>query len=220
MACAEPANDTVVGSPSCQLEACQLEALNTDCLTAILRASNSLADLGAFIRASPTVLHCFVSAKSLILRDVIINELGPAIRDVLIMSLTDNIDMFAAGTVQQTLDIAIRGYRESLLTDRAPWAPALDNDTVADIARLTRLVLYFVDLYTSLRLRYFHEALDLHCGEWGTSQIERHRIAQALIRSQVLASLHRPSFDLPADADYFFAIAVGLFESWELEQIT
>lgn len=117
MACTEPANDAAVGTP---LAPCQLEALNTDCLTAILRASNSLADLSAFIRASPTVLRCFVSAKSLILRHVIINELGPAIRDALVMSLTDNTDMLGAGTVPRTFDIAIRGYRESLLTDRAP----------------------------------------------------------------------------------------------------
>lgn len=50
--------------------------------------------------------------------------------------------------------------------------------------------------------------------------MERCRIAQALIRSQVLASLHHAAFDQPAQADYFFATAVDLFESWELEQMS
>lgn len=63
MVCTGTANDTAVGTPPCYLE-----ALNTDCLTAILRGSNPLPDLGAFIRASPTVLQCFLSAKFLILR--------------------------------------------------------------------------------------------------------------------------------------------------------
>ncbi|KAK4236385.1 hypothetical protein C8A03DRAFT_35725 [Achaetomium macrosporum] len=160
----------------------------------MLRSSNSLADLGAFIRASPTVLRCFVSAKFLILRDVMINEPGPAIRDALIMSLTDNIDM-------------------------APWVPPLDDDTAADLARLTRLVLNFVDLYASLRRRYFRDALDLlrRMGRQpnGTSP---HR--PSLMRSQVHASLHHPCFDMPDRADSFFATAVSLFESWELEQMS
>lgn len=78
-----------------------------DCLIAILRMSNSLADLGAVIRASPIVLRCFVSAKALILRDVMVTELGPGIGDALIMSLTDKMDVFAAGTLDKTFDIVI-----------------------------------------------------------------------------------------------------------------
>ncbi|KAK4236854.1 hypothetical protein C8A03DRAFT_35237 [Achaetomium macrosporum] len=171
MACTEPANDAAVGTPRSPHAPCPLEALNIDCLTAILRASNLLADLGAFIRASPTVLRCFVSAKGLLLRDVMTNELGPAIRDALVMSLADGIFMFAAGSLPQTFDIAIRAWRESLLIERAPCVPRLDDDTAADMARLTRLVLHFVDLYISLRLRHFREVLDTPCaGEWGVSQ--------------------------------------------------
>ncbi|KAK4246121.1 hypothetical protein C7999DRAFT_33518 [Corynascus novoguineensis] len=184
MACTGPANDAAVGTPRSPHTPCPLEALNTNCLTAILRASNSLADLGAFIRASPTVLRCFVSAKALLLRDAMTNELGLAIRDALVMSLNDGIFMFAAGTLPQTFDIAICAWRESLLIERTPWVPLLDDDTAADVARLTRLVLHIVDLYISLRLRHFRETLDPPCASgWGLSQAERRRIAQALVRS-------------------------------------
>ncbi|KAL2167141.1 hypothetical protein VTG60DRAFT_1660 [Thermothelomyces hinnuleus] len=200
---------------------CPLEALNSDCLMAILRAISSLDDLSAMIRSSPAALRCFVSAKALILRDVMANELGPAIRDALIMSLTDDIDLFAADTFDRTFDIAISGYRESLAADTAPWVPALDADTAVDMARLTRIVLYFVDIYIHLRTQHFGQALDPPGGAaWKVSQTERGRIAQALLRFEIIASLHHPSFTQPPDADRFFTIALELFAGWEVEQIS
>ncbi|KAL2198356.1 hypothetical protein P885DRAFT_32017 [Corynascus similis CBS 632.67] len=214
----EPCNDGAATQARCS--PCSLEGLNTDCMLAILCASDSLADLAALIRASPAALHCFVSAKALILREVMTNELGPAIRDAFIMSLTDNIDMFAAGSLQQTFHMAISGYREALSADAAPWVPALDVDTATDMARLTRIVLYFVDLYLHHRIRHFEEFLDPPCGAWGTSRTERRRVAQALLRFEVIASLHHPSFDLRPGADRFFTVALELFTSWELEQIS
>jgi hypothetical protein len=132
------------------------------------------------------------------------NELRPAVRDAHVMCLTNNINMFAAGTFQQTFNNAIRALRESLLTDRPPRVPRLDDDTAADMARLIRLVLHFVDLYISLRLGHFKILDPPYAGEWNVSQTERRRIAQALMRSQVLVSLHHTSFDHPDGADEFF----------------
>ncbi|KAH6854545.1 hypothetical protein B0I37DRAFT_33318 [Chaetomium sp. MPI-CAGE-AT-0009] len=77
---------------------CPLEALNMDCVVTVLSASDSLADLGAFIRASPAVLNYFLSAKVSIPCDLITKELGLTITDLFIISLTDGIDMLAAGT--------------------------------------------------------------------------------------------------------------------------
>ncbi|KAK4247707.1 hypothetical protein C7999DRAFT_14292 [Corynascus novoguineensis] len=214
----EPCSDGAVTQARCG--PCLLEGLNTDCMLAILCASDSLADLAALIRALPAALHCFVSAKALVLREVMTNELGPAIRDAFIMSLTDNIDMFAAGSLEQTFHMAISGYREALSADAAPWIPTLDVDTATDMARLTRIVLYFVDLYLHHRIRHFEEYSDQPRGAWSTSRTERRRVAQALLRFEVIASLHHPRFDLRPGADRFFTVALELFTSWELEQIS
>lgn len=83
---------------------------------------------------------------------------------------------------------------------------------------LTRLVLDFVNLYISPRRQHFREALNPPCGDWAASQTERRRIAQALLRSQILVSMHHPCFDKSPGAYSFFTTAVRLFESWELEQ--
>lgn len=98
--------------------------------------------------------------------------------------------------------------------------PALDDDTAADMARLTRIVLEFVDFYTGLRLQHFGEALNPPRGGWPVSQTERHRIARALMRSQIFVNIHHPSFTTKEYDDEFFVTAMGLFESWELEQIS
>ncbi|KAL2153268.1 hypothetical protein VTH82DRAFT_4423 [Thermothelomyces myriococcoides] len=203
-------------------DSCPLEALNSDCLLAILRAISSLDDLSAFIRSSPAALRCFASAKALILRDVMANELGPAIRDALIMSLTDDIDLFAAGSFNETFDIAINGYKEILAAyDEAPWVPIIDEETAIDTARLTRMVLYFVDIYIRLRTQHFGEILDGPGGAaWRASRTERGRIAQALLRFEIIVNLHHPSCFLPPSADRFFTVALELFSSWELEQIS
>jgi hypothetical protein len=156
-----------------------------DCLVAILSASNSLSDLGAFIRASPAVLNSFLLAKAPILCNVLTKELGPAVRDILIMSLTDDIDMLAAGTLEQTLDTAVGAYHQALQGHKAPWvSKTLDIDILVDMAKLTRVVVYFVDLYIITRIQYFKDDLDPSCGTWSASQRERYRIAQALIRYQ------------------------------------
>ena len=199
-----------------------LEALNTDCLTAILSASNSLSDLGAFIRASPVVFSAFRSTKGWILRCIITKELGPAIRDALVLSLPHNIDTNSSRGVVTTLNIAVRGYRERLQVDKPPWVRALDDDEIHDMARITRIVLYLADLYIHIRIRHFRQVLDPPCAEWGVSPTERRRIAQALLRFGVLASLHGSELAFLAEetAIHFFTCMVDLFESWELEQVT
>ncbi|KAK4147119.1 uncharacterized protein C8A04DRAFT_24915 [Dichotomopilus funicola] len=136
------------------------------------------------------------------------------------MSLTDGMDLFAAGTMEETLDIVIHAWRDAFSADAYPWVPALDEDTAADMARLTRIVVEFVDFYTGLRLQHFREALDPPRGEWPVSPTERRRIAQALMRSQIFVSIHHPSFTTGGFDDEFFVTAIGLFESWELEQIS
>ncbi|KAL2255409.1 hypothetical protein VTK26DRAFT_3429 [Humicola hyalothermophila] len=204
---------------------CPLEALNPDCLIAVLSTSNSLNDLASFIRASPAIYNCFLLAKAPILCSVLANELGPAIRDLLIVSLTHGFDISEAekmleaeGAGKQTFDFVIGGYREVLQVDQAPWVPALDLDTAVDMARLSRVFFYFADLYADVRIKYFTHVLDPPCGNRSLSRTERRRIAQALMRRQVFTKLRlRNRFD-PDRGAHFLAAVLSLFESWELEQ--
>ena len=209
----EPSSDSAPQS-------CPLEALNVDCILAVLSEVSSLADLSAFIRASPAVLECFLSAKASILLRVLTHELGPAVRDALVLSQTYNLDMFAAGTFEQTLDIAVGGYRECLLAETEPWVPAQDVETAVDMARLTRDVLFFADLYIRRQAQRFGHALDSPRDEWRISRTERRRIAQSLLRFQVIAGFYHPALDDQDRADYFFSRVIKLFKSWELEQIS
>ncbi|KAJ4291352.1 hypothetical protein N0V88_006360 [Collariella sp. IMI 366227] len=188
---------------------CLLEALNVDCLIAILSASNSLADLATFIHASPVIFHSFLAAKSSILCAVMTNELGPAIRDALVMSLTHNIDMLAADTILKTLELALATYQLRLLADKPPWIPPQDMDTAVNMAKLTRRVLHSADLYTSLRIAHFRRVLDPPCADWDIRLTERRRVA--------------PSSDTAPDiqnAYHFYSKLLGLFEGWEMEQVS
>ncbi len=121
-----PSTGQRTGPRSDRVPTCPLETLNVDCILVILSEVNSLADLAAFIHASTTVLACFLSAKASILVRVLTHELGPAIRDAFVLSYTYNLDMFSAGTFEQTLDIAVGGYRECLLATTGPWIPSQD----------------------------------------------------------------------------------------------
>ncbi|KAK4039561.1 hypothetical protein C8A01DRAFT_36435 [Parachaetomium inaequale] len=163
-----------------------------------------------------------MATKATILHDVLTNELGPAIRDASIVSLTDGIDMLATGTgtLEEALDTVVGRYHECLLVDKAPWVPALDVDTLVRMARITRIIRYFTDLYIEFRIQHFSHALDMPRGDWRASPTEQHQIAQALLRLQIIASIHHPAFATQPIPDYFFAKMVGLFESWELEQIS
>ncbi|KAL2132333.1 hypothetical protein VTI74DRAFT_3937 [Chaetomium olivicolor] len=209
-----PSNDSAPPS-------CPLEGLNVDCVVAILSEINSLADLGAFIRTSPGVFACFLSAKASILVRVLTHELGPAVRDALILCYTENIDMLAAETIDRTLEIAVGGYRQCLLTDKWPWVPAQDIDTAVGMARVARVALYFADLYIRQQIPLVEHALDYSApGGWSVSQTERRRIAQSLLRLQVIAGLYYPTFHEPGGDDYFFASMVTLFKGWEMEQVS
>jgi hypothetical protein len=199
---------------------CLLEELNVDCLIAILSEINSLADLSAFIRASPAVFACFLLAKASILVRVVTHELGPAVRDALVLCCTENIDILAAGTIEQTLQIAVGGYRDCLVAARPPWVQAQDVDTAVGIARVARVALYFADLYIRQQIPHVEQVLDSRPCGWNVSQTERRRIAQSLLRLQVMAGLYYPAFHEPGGDDYFFANMVTLFKGWEMEQVS
>lgn len=200
---------------------CPLETLNADCLITILSLVPTLPDLASFIHASPVLFHAYLVGKPTILRAVLTLELGPAVRDALVLSFTEGLDMRSAGTPEQTLDVAVGAYRECRLMDGPPWVRGEDAATWAAMARIARVALGLAELYFAMELHVFRGAADRPpLGDWPATRTERDRIVQAVIRFQMIAGLYHPHFDKRPAPDAFFARMVGVFESWELEQVS
>ncbi|KAK3904109.1 hypothetical protein C8A05DRAFT_32118 [Staphylotrichum tortipilum] len=206
--------------PNSTSRACPLEALNVDCLIAILSSTNTLADLSAFIRASPAALASFFATKASILLSVLTNELGPAVRDALVLSCTEDLDSLAAGSIEQTFEIAIACFRECLLRDSSPWVSTQDVHTASAMARLARTALSFADLYIRQQRHIFTHFLTPPGGTWSASLTERRRIAQAFLRFRVITGLYNPAFHDAGMDGYFTTHLAHLFKGWELEQIS
>jgi hypothetical protein len=87
------------------------------------------------------------------------------------------------------------------------------------MAALTRAVFYFVDLYESFRMPYFKQTLDPPC-DWSMSRTERRRIAQALLRFQIMANMNGGRLWQPSGSkrEFFLVTVLPLFQPWELEQ--
>lgn len=200
--------------------ACPLDSLNIDCLIAILSSTNTLADLSSFIRASPAALSCFLAAKASILLSVLTSELGPAIRDALILSYTENLDILAAGTAEDTFEIALAGYRECLLHTEPPWVSPQDVTTASTMARLAKTALSFTDLYILHCSQTISHSLTPPLAPRPATPTERRRIAQAFLRFRIITGLYNPAFNHPEMAGYFTSHVSSLFAGWELEQIS
>ncbi|KAK4115513.1 hypothetical protein N656DRAFT_842373 [Canariomyces notabilis] len=204
--------------PSPPSSPCLLNELSVDIVINILSASNTLADLSALIHASPFLYNCFLLAKASILRTVITNELGPAVRDAFVLA---NTDMLTNLDFETKLDKAVKDYHRHHLAENAPWVTGIDAHTAAKMARLTRTVLFFVDIYTRVRLAYFRERSDDESVDWPATLTERRRIAQALLRWQTVINMRGDAmWEEWAMYESFLAKVVPLFESWELAQIS
>ncbi|KAK8084791.1 subtilase [Apiospora hydei] len=181
--------------------ASHLHSLPVDILVALLSASGSLADLHAFIRASP-LLHE-----------------GPVIRDYAALSLTPPLNWYTESYCDEALE-AVQRYQDLLPGRKA--TVGITEDQVIGIIQFQRTVQFFVDFYAATRLPVL-EALG---GQQPAaiaaplSHDERQRVSQALVRYQVFARIHpepdrRHCADVSIHSRFF-----GLFASWEMEQVS
>jgi hypothetical protein len=200
---------------------CVFEAMNTDVLVLIMSAASSLEDLSALIHASPILYQHFLSAKASILLRVGACGLGPGIRDAVILAYTVmepfvNSDEAYYDRVEDTVE----RYRERLLSRRALWAAGISPETAACIARLNRTIQYFVGLYVHVRFVFFERNLSPPLCNWALCTAERHRIAQAFVRYQIIVNMYCVTKVPPHDKEFFFTRIFGLYESWEMEQVS
>lgn len=207
---------------------CALESLNTDVLIAILSTCDSFSDLASFIRASPTLLHAFLSAKAAILLHVVSNILGPATRDAALLAQTSQFVCMGREDdedLECKVDAAVQDYRARLCVVSAPWVRTLDADTAVAMTHVTRLAQFYVDAFSYFRFRYFAHKLDPTQANTPPpppqprlSRTEHGRIAEAVLRRQLLVHFH--GFSEPRDYPRFARAVFSLFHPWELQQIS
>ncbi|KAK8066540.1 hypothetical protein PG997_013287 [Apiospora hydei] len=109
-------------------------SLPTELLLQIL-AIDSAADLCALIRASPVAHRVFVSAKRVVLPNILSRALGPVLRDAVIATLST-----PAESTSSKLHPEIRGALE------------LPIESAFALVRVNRDVQFFTDEFELLRL--------------------------------------------------------------------
>ena len=198
-----------------RMPSCPLETLPSEISIAIMSIVDSPDDLSSLIRASPIIYHRFASARQSILAGQLVSSLGPAIKDAVICSSSRKLIPVEQPTIAVE---TVRRYRQGP-SDESQWGIGLDMDLVVRMIRLNRAVQYFVAFYGDLRFRHL-EGSGVDC-TWPMSASERHRIARGLLRYQIIVDLNcwraRPD---PAIRDLFYGGPLGLFEPWEMEQIS
>ncbi len=197
---------------------CTLESLHTDALVAILSVSRSVADLHAFIHASPLVYKCFLSAKKIILLGIVSRDLGPVIRDVAALSRMKQLDWYMEGYHHQARN-AMEECRQYLSDFEGVRGATLDE--IIQIVRINRTTQFFVDLCAAPRLAAFRRVCP--GASYGLSITERQRFSLALVHWQMLMRIypgtynpHRREDDNKSVVSKFTAILAA----WEMEQMS
>ncbi|KAK7943810.1 uncharacterized protein PG986_012923 [Apiospora aurea] len=219
----------------------ELESLPADVLILILTAVTSLDDLCPLIRASPTVYQLFSQKKASILLKVCAHQLGPSIRDAMVLVHTElhSFTPYPLEVYRDRVDETIAGWRRRLLAGKEQWLDgSVSAEEAVQLARVCRTAQFFVDSYARERFADFErnkkdtcrenrqqEAARYGTGTWSLSATERQHLSQAFVRRQAILNLScvvpgQPPPPPPRyDNEYLPRRVLGLFESWELEQI-
>ncbi|KAF3012311.1 hypothetical protein E8E14_000996 [Neopestalotiopsis sp. 37M] len=204
------------------MASCKLESLHTNALILLLAAVTSVEDLNAFIHASPFVYRAFLLAKGPILAGISHNDLGPATRDALVLVHTER-QPFSLGNSKlyyARLEETMADWRRRLLSDRQEWLRGITESKAEHLVQINRTVQYFVDLYACVRFAYFEQVLGSAVSSRSLSIAERHQLAQAFVRCQVILNPHCAPGLPPFDQGFLVTRVLGLFEPWEMEQIS
>ncbi|KAM3447204.1 hypothetical protein MY3296_008940 [Beauveria thailandica] len=201
----------------------KLESLNYDIRLAILGACDSFEDLAALIRASPTLFHTFLSNKPSLLLSVVGNILGPATQDAALLA---EISLDESDDVDRQVDQVVHDYKAHWRVTGPPWVKGLDAETVVALTHITRDTQFCVDMYGRIqRWQLIHSLLlsdhdATFSGPPGLSRNERIRIAQAILRRQVLGFVSKGKFWQSADEAQVMRALLPLFRTWEWHQIS
>ncbi|KAK7943513.1 uncharacterized protein PG986_012626 [Apiospora aurea] len=192
----------------------KLEGLPVELLSGILSEA-TVDGLYALIRASPTVYHVFRRTKASTLFKVCANDLGPAIRDAIIL----------ASVGSAPWDETRAAWAGRLLSRKDQWLAGVSNDEAlaTRVATINRTTQYFVDFYARTRFNFFEECGRVQPSKACTqplSATERGNLSQALIRRQAIVGLYlQAKGSRPAGDHAVVNSILALFEAWEKEQI-
>ncbi|EJP67650.1 uncharacterized protein BBA_03430 [Beauveria bassiana ARSEF 2860] len=201
----------------------KLESLNYDTRLAILGSCESFKDLAALIRASPTLYHTFLANKAPLLLSVVGNILGPAARDAAMLAKT-RLDK-SKDFLRRVAEVA-QDYKAHLRVAGLPWVTGLDAETAVALTHITRDTQFCVDMYGHIQRWQFIHELDLSereatiSGRPRLSRNERIRIAQAILRRQVLELIFRRGLRAAVDLSQSMRAFMPLFRTWEWQQIS
>jgi hypothetical protein len=200
---------------------CPLESLTTDVLIAVMARTHSSADLSAFIHASPLLYASFLEGKFTILLGLVSRNLGPALRDAIILSRTPKLVWELRDPKDDVAQLAfidnhMQQYQH--LLNKPVSMVGIDLDTLIDVVHCNRDIQYFVDWFHTMKFSYFRR-MDPDCiRPWSIN--ERHRISQAIVRRQILLHLRGVQEIQPYRADRITEKLLWPFKPWEMEQIS
>ncbi|KAI3317280.1 hypothetical protein HD806DRAFT_515443 [Xylariaceae sp. AK1471] len=192
---------------------CLIESLPTDLLVAIMSTCYSLADLRAFIYASPILYDGFLSAKRTVLLEIVARDLGPGIREAVALALVGVLDPHREGFHHQAKH-AIQRYAALPAGRMATRGITIDH--VINIIRVNRAVQFFVGWFVSSRVAVMQK--ENTAASYPLGDLERHRISCAFIRYQLLMTVH--PFDDWGEEKTILRMFYDLFQAWEMEQMT
>ncbi|PQK13809.1 hypothetical protein BB8028_0004g07400 [Beauveria bassiana] len=198
----------------------KLELLNYDTRLEILGSCESFKDLAALIRASPTLYRTFLANKAPLLLSVVGNILGPAARDAAMLAKT-RLDK--SKDFLRQVDEAVQDYKAHLRVAGPPWVTGLDAETAVALTHITRNTQFCVEMYGHIQRWQFIHELNLSLERVGRPRLsrnERIRIAQAILRRQVLESIFRRGLGEPVDWSQFMRAFMPVFRTWEWQQIS
>ncbi|KAK8047482.1 hypothetical protein PG996_015546 [Apiospora saccharicola] len=204
-----------IASLSSNIASCGLESLPVDVLVPILSASDSLADLHAFIRASHWLYRVFLGSKRAILLAIVSKDAGPVTRDYVALLLTPKLDPCHAYYHDNLLG-GIRKYQAVPPGSEATMGITVEQ--VIDIIRLQRTVHFYIGLYELTQLpRLEQEYTPAAATPWCPH--EHQRLSRTLVRHQILTRLNSWKYrqSIGRGVDRLF---LNTLEDWEIEQIS
>ncbi|KAK8116216.1 hypothetical protein PG984_012718 [Apiospora sp. TS-2023a] len=179
----------------------------------MLSATASIADLHAFIRASPLLYRVFLLFKTAILLEISGRDEGIVIRDYVAFSQVE----FRGRFDDDYRDKVLRNIQryQSLPPGRKATTVGVTARQVANIIHFHRTVRFFIDLLTSNRFPILEAFVGQEAAAAPLSPAEYQRLSQALVCHQICILLGDGDDTDAVIRHRFF----GLFAPWEMEQV-
>ncbi|KAF6813169.1 hypothetical protein CMUS01_12893 [Colletotrichum musicola] len=192
----------------------RLELLPSEILVAILSCAQSRDDLYCLIRASLVVYSAFCAARQVVLTSIVAQGLGPGIRDAIAVTQIVRPD-FKPTKWNETFDETIERY------DAVPRglenARHLSIDDIIALVHVNHDVQFLIDDFAAKKLP---ELRDVHPqAATALTTTERQRLAQAVLRHQVIACLDYNDFFWSERNRPILQKFLGLFKAWEVQQL-